>query len=52
MAFHDLRGFLQRLDDSGGLLRVIEPIDPNLESTALCQGSLLAEGSALLFANA
>jgi len=52
MAFHDLRGFLQRLRSSGGLLHVAEPIDPDLESTALCQRALREKGPALLFERA
>jgi 4-hydroxy-3-polyprenylbenzoate decarboxylase len=49
MAFHDLRSFLQRLQGGGGLLRVTEAIDPDLESTALCQRVLKSQGPALLF---
>ncbi|MFA6987284.1 MAG: UbiD family decarboxylase [Arenimonas sp.] len=52
MAFHDLRSFLQRLQVTGDLLRIAEPIDPNLESTALCQRALKAQGPALLFEQA
>ncbi|MCI1709733.1 MAG: UbiD family decarboxylase [Chiayiivirga sp.] len=52
MAFHDLRSFLQRLQDRGALCRVAEPIDPELESTALCQRVLREQGPALLFENA
>lgn len=52
MAFHDLRSFLERLQSRGALLRVAEPVDPDLESTALCQRSLRAQGPALLFENA
>ena len=49
MAFHDLRSFLQRLQGAGGLLRVSDAIDPDLESTSLCQQALRAQGPALLF---
>jgi len=49
MAFHDLRGFMQKLEASSALLRIAEPVDPNLESTALCQRVLRANGPALLF---
>ncbi|MBS0460935.1 MAG: UbiD family decarboxylase [Proteobacteria bacterium] len=52
MAYHDLRGFLQRLEATGALLRVAEPIDPILESTALCQHVLREGGPALLFEHA
>ncbi len=49
MAFHDLRSFLHRLEAGGRLLRVSEPVDPDLESTALCQHVLREGGPALLF---
>ncbi len=49
MAFHDLRGFLLRLQAQGRLRRVAEPVDPDLESTALCQHVLQRQGPALLF---
>jgi 4-hydroxy-3-polyprenylbenzoate decarboxylase len=49
MAFHDLRGFLHKLQAGGALLRIAEPVDPELESTALCQRVLQAGGPALLF---
>ena len=52
MAFHDLRGFLHKLQAGGALLRVAEPVDPDLESTALCQRVLRAGGPALLFEQA
>lgn len=52
MAFHDLRGFLQRLQARGALWPVREPVDPDLESTALCQHALRAGGPALLFEQA
>jgi 4-hydroxy-3-polyprenylbenzoate decarboxylase len=48
MAFHDLRGFLQRLEHRGDLLRVPVPISHELESTALCRQVLKAGGPALL----
>ncbi len=49
MAFHDLRGFLERLERGGALRRVAEPVDPELESTALCLRTQKAGGPALLF---
>ena len=52
MAYHDLRGFMHKLEASGALLRIAEPVDPNLESTALCQRVLRASGPALLFEQA
>ncbi len=48
MPFHDLRGFLQSLESSGGLRRVDAPVDPELESTALCLHVLRQGGPALL----
>jgi 4-hydroxy-3-polyprenylbenzoate decarboxylase len=52
MAYHDLRSFLGRLEATGQLKRVTEPVDTNLESTALCLRTLRAEGPALLFEQA
>ena len=52
MAFHDLRGFLDRLEATGQLRRVSEPVDPNLESTAFCLRTQRAQGPALLFEQA
>lgn len=49
MAFHDLRGFLDRLETSGRLRRVAEPVDPVLESTSFCLRTQRARGPALLF---
>lgn len=49
MAFHDLRGFLDRLEATGRLRRVAEPVDPELESTAFCLRTQRARGPALLF---
>jgi 4-hydroxy-3-polyprenylbenzoate decarboxylase len=51
MAFHDLREFLDRLETTGRLKRVTEPVDPDLESTALCLRAQRAQGPALLFEN-
>lgn len=49
MAHHDLRGFMQRLQTNGARLRVPGTIDSDLETTALCQQALRAQGPALLF---
>ncbi|KRE89072.1 3-octaprenyl-4-hydroxybenzoate carboxy-lyase [Frateuria sp. Soil773] len=48
MSFHDLRGFLARLERERQLQRVAAPVDPYLESTALCLRALRAGGPALL----
>ncbi len=49
MAWHDLRGFLHKLEAGNALLRVADAVDPDLESTALCQCVQRANGPALLF---
>lgn len=49
MAYDDLRTFLRDLERQGALLRVDKPVDPILESTALCLRSLQENGPALLF---
>jgi 4-hydroxy-3-polyprenylbenzoate decarboxylase len=48
MRLHDLRAFLARLQQRGQLLRVAEPVSPDLESTALSLRCLRAGGPALL----
>ena len=48
MHYHDLRSFLSRLEREGQLARVSQPVDPDLESTALCLRSLREGGPALL----
>ena len=48
MHHHDLRSFLARLDRDGHLARVHAPVDPELESTALCLRALREGGPALL----
>ena len=48
MHYHDLRSFLSRLERDGQLARVSQPVDPDLESTALCLRSLREGGPALL----
>ena len=52
MVWHDLRGFLQRLESAGQLMRVSEVVDPHLESTSLCQHALREQGPALLMEHA
>jgi 4-hydroxy-3-polyprenylbenzoate decarboxylase len=48
MSFHDLRSFLSRLAQSGQLVNVATPVDPRLESTALCLRAQREGGPALL----
>jgi 4-hydroxy-3-polyprenylbenzoate decarboxylase len=48
MSHHDLRGFLAQLEARKQLVRIAEPVDPDLEATALCQHVLRAGGPALL----
>ena len=48
MAFHDLRSFLSRLEHGDHLRRITTPVDPELESTALCLRALRESGPALL----
>ncbi|MDE3073204.1 MAG: UbiD family decarboxylase, partial [Pseudomonadota bacterium] len=48
MSFHDLRGFLAHLERERQLARVRAPVDPHLESTALCLRALREGGPALL----
>ncbi len=52
MTFHDLRSFLGQLEQDGKLLRIAEPVDPELESTSLCLRALRADGPALLMEHA
>ncbi|WP_257387915.1 UbiD family decarboxylase [Tahibacter caeni] len=52
MSFEDLRGFLAQLERERQLLRIAEPVDPYLESTALCLRALREGGPALLMENA
>jgi 4-hydroxy-3-polyprenylbenzoate decarboxylase len=51
MSHADLRGFLGVLERRGQLRRVAEPVDPDLESTALCRLALRRGGPALLMEN-
>lgn len=51
MSHHDLRGFLDALSARGQLRHVDAPVDPELESTALCRLALARGGPALLMRN-
>lgn len=51
MSHHDLRSFLGELSRRGQLREVGAPVDPELESTALCRHSLRLGGPALLMRN-
>ena len=51
MSFHDLRSFLARLERERQLARIAAPVDPHLESTALCHRALREGGPALLMEN-
>src|SRR5688572_22251240 len=51
MHHHDLRSFLAALERNRQLVRVDPPVDPDLESTALCLRALRAQGPALLMEN-
>ena len=51
MSHADLRSFLATLERRGQLRRVAEPVDPDLESTALCRLALKRGGPALLMEN-
>jgi 4-hydroxy-3-polyprenylbenzoate decarboxylase len=48
MSHHDLRSFLAQLERQHQLARVQAPVDPHLETTALCHRSLREGGPALL----
>lgn len=48
MKYRDLRGFIEGLEKQGELRRVVEPISPHLEMTALADQVLRAGGPALL----
>ena len=36
LQFNDLRDFIDYLEDHGQLVRISQPIDPNLEMTEIC----------------
>ena len=48
MHHHDLRSFLDCLERDRTLARVASPVDPDLETTALCLRALREQGPALL----
>ena len=50
-AWCDLRQFSDTLESTEHLKRVIQPVSPNLQITALCHRSLVNKGPALLFEN-
>lgn len=52
MKYKDLRDFIGQLEAQGELKRIVQPIDPNLEMTEVCDRTLRREGPALLFENA
>lgn len=49
--FTDLRDFIDELDKRGLLVRIKEPVDPNLEMTEIADRTLRGGGPALLFEN-
>jgi len=49
MAYRSLRGFLDRLEGAGELVRVREPVDVSLEMAALADRAAKQGGPALLF---
>jgi 4-hydroxy-3-polyprenylbenzoate decarboxylase len=51
ISYHDLRDFIQLLEQRGQLKRIQSPVDPYLEMTEVCDRTLKAEGPALLFEN-
>ena len=51
MEYSDLRDFIDFLESRGELVRIHQPIDPNLEMTEISDRTLQAGGPALLFEN-
>ena len=49
--FTDLRDFITELEKRGLLVRIKEPVDPNLEMTEISDRTLRGGGPALLFEN-
>ncbi|UUX94595.1 UbiD family decarboxylase domain-containing protein [Aquabacterium sp. J223] len=49
MKYRDLRDFVRQLEGLGELRRVVEPVSPHLEMTALCDRVLRGGGPALWF---
>lgn len=51
MKYRDLRDFIAGLEAKGELIRISEPVDPNLEITEICDRALRNKGPAILFEN-
>jgi 4-hydroxy-3-polyprenylbenzoate decarboxylase len=51
MKYKDLREFIEKLEAEGELKRILQPVDPKLEITAICDRVLKQNGPALLFEN-
>ncbi|MFK8078286.1 MAG: 4-hydroxy-3-polyprenylbenzoate decarboxylase [Granulosicoccus sp.] len=51
MKYRDLRDFIAGLESKGELVRISEPVDPNLEITEICDRTLRSGGPAILFEN-
>ncbi|MGK0441226.1 MAG: 4-hydroxy-3-polyprenylbenzoate decarboxylase [Pseudohongiellaceae bacterium] len=51
MKYKDLREFIDFLEQRGELIRISEPVDPNLEMTEICDRVLRKRGPAILFEN-
>jgi 4-hydroxy-3-polyprenylbenzoate decarboxylase len=51
MTYHDLRDFINQLEQAGDLRRIAQPVSTHLEMTALCDRVLRAGGPAILFEN-
>lgn len=51
MKYRDLRDFIEGLEAKGELVRISEPVDPNLEITEICDRTLRSGGPAILFEN-
>lgn len=51
LQFTDLREFITYLEANGELVRITQPIDPNLEMTEICDRTLKQRGPAILFEN-
>ena len=51
MKYRDLRDFIEGLESKGELVRISEPVDPNLEITEICDRTLRSGGPAILFEN-
>ncbi|WP_334021680.1 4-hydroxy-3-polyprenylbenzoate decarboxylase [Alteromonas sp. S015] len=51
MKYKDLRDFIRQLEAKGELVRIVQPIDTDLEMTEIADRTLRAGGPALLFEN-